>query len=694
MRLETAAGIGPPTAVRLETAAGIGTRLGGVVRRFGPFVVLVALAAVFLGDTLTGSRVFALRDVIFDAVPWRRFAPDGLARGDAPLWNPSSRFGQPCVANPQSAVFYPPHLLFPLVPAATFVSLNILLHLVIAAGGTYALCRRLDLGAGGALVAAATYAFGSYMTVNLEFMSVMEVLAWAPATLFAAHRAADPGRTLAGRCRDVALLALIVALQILPGNPQPVTYTLLLAGGLVVARGLGEGRPRELPSVVVVLVVGVVLAAALCAIQLLPTWELVPHSSRAAGVDPGLDIASMHPRHLLSAVLPFVHGRPGGDMGPSGVFEFWLGSFHVGWPALLLAVCAFLPVGTAVLPRWALLWAGAALVLGFVLAFGRHTPVYPFLLDTVPGFDLLRWPAKALQLVATALAILAGAGAARLLSIDALRARGTVVAALLVAAVFGNLWWHARRIHGTIPGDVLQHRPAGVDAFPGAPHERAWIDPVHTAAAYAVYGSRDANEILAAIDVIAGETALPYGLHKTWGGDALHVASAKSLTDVLDDPLASDAAVERAATLASIRWAWTGAPPRWVERPRAFPRAFVATADSTLDDARPETDLGPPIVEGDRLRILGPIPAGRLVVVTDTYLPDWTAQADHAHIRPVEVNGAFLGVPIEPGPEDVRQLVLTYDPASFARGWKVSLIGLLVLAQLLVISSGARTRRA
>ncbi|MDP5360269.1 MAG: hypothetical protein NWR52_09090, partial [Paracoccaceae bacterium] len=46
------------------------------------------------------------------------------------------------------------------------------------------------------------------------------------------------------------------------------------------------------------------------------------------------------------------------------------------------------------------------------------------------------------------------------------RARdGRAVGAVLVALVFGSLWHHARQIHATIPGDVLEHRPAALDTF-------------------------------------------------------------------------------------------------------------------------------------------------------------------------------------------------------------------------------------
>ena len=44
--------------------------------------------------------------------PWRRFACRWLLRGEVPLWNPHSFSGYPFLANLQSAILYPPNLIF------------------------------------------------------------------------------------------------------------------------------------------------------------------------------------------------------------------------------------------------------------------------------------------------------------------------------------------------------------------------------------------------------------------------------------------------------------------------------------------------------------------------------------------------------------------------------------------------------
>jgi hypothetical protein len=418
------------------------------LRRWGVPAALVGLVIVFLWDGLFAGRTLLLRDVIFDGLPWRRFAADALADGHLPLWNPYSRFGQPFLANPQSAVLYPPHLVFNVLPAAFALQVTLALHLTIAALSTYALGRHWKLDRAPAALAAVTFAFGGYMTANLEFLSVLETLAWCPLTLLLASRLFErlerheEGSRAWAALPTVLILAVVLALQILPGNPQPFGFTLLIAGAYVIGRGVRARAWDALGSALLGSAGALFLALGLCMVQLLPTWELLGNSVRAGRVDAGMDIASMHPRHLLTLLFPFMHGAPGADVWwGEPLFEFWLGSFHAGLPALVLAsFAALLPRGDARRPLAAFLAAIA--VIGLVLAFGDHTPVYPFLYENVPGFDRVRWPAKALQMVVVSLAFLAGIGLQTVLELrtrsDARAPRSLLVAWFFVSA--GAVW--------------------------------------------------------------------------------------------------------------------------------------------------------------------------------------------------------------------------------------------------------------
>ena len=65
------------------------------------------------------------------------------------------------------------------------------------------------------------------------------------------------------------------------------------------------------------------------------------------------------------------------------------------------------PVPPHRLPRRSFLRIGA---LGLVLSLGRHTPAYALLVRLLPPLAVLRYPSKALALVALAASLLAGMG--------------------------------------------------------------------------------------------------------------------------------------------------------------------------------------------------------------------------------------------------------------------------------------------
>ncbi len=388
--------------------------------RAAPLLVLAGFVVVFLWDAFAG-RTFVMRDSVCDFLPWRRVAALAARDGHLPLWNPWSRFGQPFVANPQSAVFYPPHLSFDLLPVAIAFPVTLALHLWIGAVGITALLGRFRASKAAALLGGVTFAFGTYFVANLEFMSVMDTLAWSPWTILLACRVGDAWSAHRSARRVLpatVLLAAVLALQLVSGQVQVLGYTVVAALVLSVTAALSEGRRGAALATLTAFGAAGLLALGLAAVQLLPTLELAPHSIRAGGVDPGLDIASMAPRHLVTLLLPFAFGRPGADAwwGPT-LFEFWLGAIHVGLPALVLVSFAALRPRGAAGPRGAVVAASAGLALaGIAIALGKHAPFYD-LVAALPGAGLVRWPAKGLQLTALGLALLAGFG------FDALLAR-------------------------------------------------------------------------------------------------------------------------------------------------------------------------------------------------------------------------------------------------------------------------------
>ncbi|MFN8376501.1 MAG: YfhO family protein [Anaerolineae bacterium] len=217
-----------------------------------------------------------------------------------------------------------------------------------------------------------------------------------------------------GRLRDLAWLALFTAMQLLAGHAQTTWYSLLLTGVFAVywlARyERKHWRRAALGAGAVVLALGISM------VQLLPTAELLTQSQRSSGVD--YDFAmnfSYGPLRTVNFFAPNFFGNPGdGTYITKGAF--FEDAVYVGFIPLLAAFAAFAgwiarrraqarPAYYSDVPFW---WA--LVIVGFVLALGKYSPIFPFLYDNVPTFDVFQAPVRWQLWTVFALSVLAGIG--------------------------------------------------------------------------------------------------------------------------------------------------------------------------------------------------------------------------------------------------------------------------------------------
>src|SRR5258707_10339005 len=98
--------------------------------------------------------------------PWREFAISEFAQGRIPLWNPYNGMGAPLLANYQSALLYPPNLLYWLLPGPQTMSTLGMLHLLLAAYGMWRLTKHLDCTWFGSGIATLAYPLSSTLVAR------------------------------------------------------------------------------------------------------------------------------------------------------------------------------------------------------------------------------------------------------------------------------------------------------------------------------------------------------------------------------------------------------------------------------------------------------------------------------------------------------------------------------------------------
>ncbi len=377
-----------------------------VLRRVTPAAAapLGALALLLAGLLLSYSRlvfeglVMAGYDTQTYFYPYWAAAFDALGAGRTPLWNPALFTGAPFLANPQTAVFYPPNWLLLGLSAERALGAALILHAAWAAAGTLALARvALRLGWPAATAGAAVFAFGGYFVAQAGHVNQVSATAWLPWLLLALDRA------VAGDRRGWLTAPIAAGLLLLAGHPQ-VAY-MSLGFGLVYAQAAawagGERqvrrRLRAAARAAGAWTAAAVGGALLAAVQLLPTLELSHFGIRSGGLSLA-DAASfsLPPDEILQAVLPTFTALPSST-------EFVA---HVGTSGLILAVLGIVRGPRGV--HAALL--AATIVAVWMLALGPASPLFGFAHRIVPGFDLFRVPPRWLLLGLLAAALLAARG--------------------------------------------------------------------------------------------------------------------------------------------------------------------------------------------------------------------------------------------------------------------------------------------
>ncbi len=372
---------------------------------------------------LLGGRVLYWGTLLLQFAPWRQLVAEAWRAAEWPLWIQALGNGAPLLANHQSAVFYPPHLLFLVFPVERALGYSLALHLALAGLFAWLWARQLGLGALGRLVTALAYSGSGFLVGHALFPSMVEAATWLPLLFLLADRLAR--RRRAG---EALALGAVLGVQFLAGHAQLWYYGAWAIGAYGLYRGWREGRladrkvGRTLGRVVLLLIVAALIAAGAAAAQILPTWELASNSPRTGGADWDFAMTySLWPWRLITLLLPGFFGHPAHgdywgygnyfeDNGYLGVLPFILAHWAViGWLRRKISRRQDAHLNQdGTVPFW-LAMAAVALAL----ALGKNTPLYPLIFRYVPGFGAFQAPARFLCLYTFAVATLAGIGAGR-----------------------------------------------------------------------------------------------------------------------------------------------------------------------------------------------------------------------------------------------------------------------------------------
>jgi hypothetical protein len=234
----------------------------------GSFLALLLMLAWFTDDILRCGKVPFFRDLSTYFYPSRFILAESLQFGKIPFWSNQVAMGFPFLASPQSAVFYPPHVIFAALSFFDAIRILFVFHYCVAVIGAYVLCLHWGSSRSLALVGASLFAFGGVMVSLSNLLDHFQTAVWLPWVVFLIERCVGN----LSRSNFLGLL-VVCSVQLLAGSPEVYVMTVFL--GFLSAVRVKADDPNVGYSRLMLVLCGANLAAAgLAMVQLAPSLEL------------------------------------------------------------------------------------------------------------------------------------------------------------------------------------------------------------------------------------------------------------------------------------------------------------------------------------------------------------------------------------------------------------------------------------
>jgi hypothetical protein len=384
-----------------------------------PLLLILAAPPVML-YTLWGNPLSAAEDDVVYVYPLRAMVGQALREGRWPLANPLEATGSVLMADPQSAVMFPPTWLFAAMDGKLAYSLNLFLAFSTAGGGAYLYLRALRLVRPAAVFGAMAFMFCGFMVGHRVHLPMIQTAGFLPWGLW--------GIELTRRRGAAAFFVLVPVffLAVAAGHWAILAFLALAWAAYLLLRG------RPVLKAVGLVAAAAIVAGAMAAPQIEASRALLAQTTRQHIGYATVGENSFFPTAAVLAFFPMLMGNTTPNFFPQrwwGPWHLWEMLGYVGLVTLALAAAAvwalyrkdkkppavegLQPGGgdrrgpdelTSVVRSWTWIGLGAG-----VWMLGYYLPTY-WLVHKIPVLGVVRCPARMLVVVDMALAALAAVG--------------------------------------------------------------------------------------------------------------------------------------------------------------------------------------------------------------------------------------------------------------------------------------------
>lgn len=358
-------------------------------------IILAGVTLFFFRDIIFGGHLLWGSDFITTYLPYKQFLYEEIKNhGFIPLWNPYLFGGMPFWGFFESTIFYPVDLLFWIIPPEKAYGYTMAIHIFMGGLFMYMLCGEIGLSKLAGLFAAIVFSYNHFVIplLSLGHMVLVQSYIWAPIILYFFIRSAKSERYI----KPAFFGGLCWGLQILAADPQTAFYTFIALSifGLVSIPGRGI---KNFIKVIKILCVVFFMGVGLSAINLVPSIELVLHSTRGIIKSYQLaTLASFPPQGIITILMPHFFGNLYDN-------SFWVKGMPFSMPEFNLYL-GIVPLFLIFVPRHKnnvneKIHISCIILIGIslVLSMGNHTPFYKLAYE-LPGFSNFRAPSKIIVL--------------------------------------------------------------------------------------------------------------------------------------------------------------------------------------------------------------------------------------------------------------------------------------------------------
>lgn len=298
------------------------------VRAMLPALLILVLPMVMLYP-LWNNPVSAGEDDVVYYYPLRKMTGQALREGRWGLHNRLEATGAPLMADPQSAVMYPPTWLFAVADAKLAYSLSLFAAFSLAGAGAYLYLRCVGLVRPAATFGAVAFMFCGFFVGHRVHLAIINTAAFLPWGLWCIERL----RTRASAA--FAWMVPVVFLAIAAGHYPTLIHVGMIWSVYLLLRG------RPFVRALAIVAAATVLAGAIASPQLHATAELLGCATRQRIGYATAGENSFFPPAGVLALFPFLMGSRTPNFFP----QEWWGPWHLcemlGYVGLVTLVAAF-----------------------------------------------------------------------------------------------------------------------------------------------------------------------------------------------------------------------------------------------------------------------------------------------------------------------------------------------------------------